>query len=73
MNDRRVEPDADELPMAESIVVRPELIGVSGQGDRRGNIFNVVVGGDIIDRDGGINPAQDTLIFGDRRSERQIN
>ena len=49
MNGRRVEHDADELPMAEGIVVGTELIGVSSQGGRRGDIFHVVIACDIMD------------------------
>ncbi len=65
MNDHRVEHDADEVPMAEGIVVGPEVIGVNAQRGRRGSIFYVVVADNIVNRNGGIYPAHDALKLGD--------
>src|SRR5258706_10534405 len=51
MNDDRVKHKADESAVAEAIMVGAEPVGVSLDCFWAGNVFNVVVPHDIVDRD----------------------
>jgi hypothetical protein len=52
MNDDRIEHDANKLRVSKGVVIGTELICVSRNADRRGDVLDIVVADDVVHRDG---------------------